>query len=329
MLQRYNLQVLQNEDKTKVLIDPANSEEQTNILGYINILSQLRGKRLVDQIWIVFRSIGLITGALSPLLAIASLRDELLSRKQISVPASTSTLVVTLTFFLYLISVFSIFVIFALREESRLLSERTRIKEIQRSAEQLVSAAETKVSELERATDDRIRIADLTLKALEHQNMLDPLTDTWNLQRLLTELDRRISTRQSFSGILIDIDHFNLYNREYGFRLASKLLQQVSSVIRGRGENDITGRYGGDEFLIITDAAGDALKGYSDRIQKSLRDRQFEIGSKRDIKLSCCVSVKEFNPANDDRDRFLDALWEDMLSAKAQRSEDQTSKVVP
>lgn len=313
--------MLHSEDKTKELVDLASPEEHLNVLGSINILSQLRGKKLVEQIGIVLRYVGLLTGAASPLIALAALKDELLSSKQISVPASTSTLVITVSFFLYLISIFSIFVIFALREESRLQSEKARIREIQRNTAQSVSEAEAKVIAFERATEDKIRIANLTLKDLERQNLVDPLTGTWNLQRLLTELDSRIVNRQSFSGILIDIDHFNLYNREYGFRLASKLLQQVSSVIKGRGENDITGRYGGDEFLIITDAVGDSLIGYSDRIQKTLKDRQFEIGSKRDIKLSCCISFKEFNPANDDRDRFLDALWEDMLTAKACRSQ--------
>ncbi|TCS44070.1 GGDEF domain-containing protein [Reinekea marinisedimentorum] len=66
-------------------------------------------------------------------------------------------------------------------------------------------------------------------------------------------LDRACDTQQLLTVFLIDIDHFKPYNDFYGhvqgdeiIRLQADLLRQVFN-----GDDEVLGRYGGEEFIVI------------------------------------------------------------------------------
>ena len=76
------------------------------------------------------------------------------------------------------------------------------------------------------------------------------------------------------SVIMIDIDHFKLYNDAYGHQAGDACLQQVADTMlqcAGRSP-DLLARYGGEEFVILlpqVDAAGAAT--VAERILASVR----------------------------------------------------------
>jgi len=100
-----------------------------------------------------------------------------------------------------------------------------------------------------------IRILDLQ-ETLRVQATHDSLTGLWNrgatLDLLRRELSRGERQGTPVTVIMADIDHFKQVNDMYGHLTGDMVLREVahrlSSAVRGY---DVTGRFGGEEFLIV------------------------------------------------------------------------------
>jgi len=75
-----------------------------------------------------------------------------------------------------------------------------------------------------------------------------------------------------FSVMFLDLDGFKTVNDRLGHHVGDAILQQVAGRLRDsvRGD-DIVGRYGGDEFVVICDASGDAAATVAGRIHDEIR----------------------------------------------------------
>lgn len=101
-----------------------------------------------------------------------------------------------------------------------------------------------------------------TLQLKESESLLrelsirDPLTGLFNRRYLDETLDRelkRAARKQLPLGmIMLDIDHFKLFNDTYGHAAGDLLLKQLGDTLKGHiRAGDIACRYGGEEFLLI------------------------------------------------------------------------------
>lgn len=93
--------------------------------------------------------------------------------------------------------------------------------------------------------------------ALEHQATHDPLTGTLNRRAILDVLSRELSrARRQHIGLAIgicDIDHFKKINDTYGHPVGDEVLCGVVRIMNGNlRKYDTLGRFGGEEFLVIT-----------------------------------------------------------------------------
>jgi diguanylate cyclase (GGDEF)-like protein/PAS domain S-box-containing protein len=93
-------------------------------------------------------------------------------------------------------------------------------------------------------------------KILEEMTTTDYLTGVKNRRALFTIIEDEIkrSTRYnlSFSIALIDIDHFKRVNDDYGHIHGDEVLKSVASQITDIcRDDDIVGRYGGEEFMVL------------------------------------------------------------------------------
>lgn len=85
---------------------------------------------------------------------------------------------------------------------------------------------------------------------------LDSLTELWNhgyfQYLLLSELEKTRANQAPLSLILIDIDHFKVYNDTLGHQAGDKILKNLASLLKDQSRKmDFVCRYGGEEFAII------------------------------------------------------------------------------
>jgi len=84
----------------------------------------------------------------------------------------------------------------------------------------------------------------------------DPMTNCYNRRHFMTlaaaELQRSLRYKRPLSLIMFDIDHFKLFNDQYGHQIGDTLLcALVNQCQESLRTVDIIGRYGGEEFVIL------------------------------------------------------------------------------
>jgi diguanylate cyclase (GGDEF)-like protein len=93
-------------------------------------------------------------------------------------------------------------------------------------------------------------------RLLQFHATTDLLTGTLNRREasnvLLSEYERAVRYKTSFSVILIDIDHFKLINDTFGHPTGDQVLKKFANVIcKTIRKTDYVARWGGEEFLVI------------------------------------------------------------------------------
>ncbi len=126
-----------------------------------------------------------------------------------------------------------------------------QLKTRQRKLAKLVAE---KTAELKKANDE-----------LHHLANSDGLTKIGNRRRfehfLADEWHRAVRSSTEISLIMLDIDHFKLYNDTYGHQTGDDCLQKVAEALAEiiKRPTDLVARFGGEEFAIVlggTDAEG-------------------------------------------------------------------------
>jgi diguanylate cyclase (GGDEF)-like protein len=120
-----------------------------------------------------------------------------------------------------------------------------------------ISKSNDEFSDLTRHFNSLIEHVQEQNKALADLSLTDPLTQLQNRR----SLDQFIDTLGGFlqrekkhlSVIMIDIDHFKLYNDSYGHLQGDEIISKVAQVILqySNRSSDFVARYGGEEFVII------------------------------------------------------------------------------
>jgi diguanylate cyclase (GGDEF)-like protein len=100
-------------------------------------------------------------------------------------------------------------------------------------------------------------VATLNLRTkLENQSIRDGLTGLFNRHFMEISLERELSRasrrKQVLAVLMLDLDHFKRFNDTYGHAAGDTALRGIAEICRNSVRNeDITCRYGGEEFTII------------------------------------------------------------------------------
>jgi diguanylate cyclase (GGDEF)-like protein len=80
------------------------------------------------------------------------------------------------------------------------------------------------------------------------------------------------------SVILLDIDHFKLINDTFGHDVGDTVLVQMSALLQEHlRASDMLGRWGGEEFLIVVNAADTAaVEEMADRLRTMIAQHVFQ-----------------------------------------------------
>jgi diguanylate cyclase (GGDEF)-like protein len=133
--------------------------------------------------------------------------------------------------------------------------------------------------------------------ALVESGRRDVVTGTLNhgalVEHLATELERARGARLALGVALIDIDNFRLLNDNHGHEAGDEALLAVTRLLRSElPESAVFGRYGPDEFLVISPPdAVDVLMPALERLKRALAelDLQFETTERLPVTVSAGV----------------------------------------
>ena len=131
---------------------------------------------------------------------------------------------------------------------------------------------------LEATTEDLNAI----IQELEQLSQRDQLTGLYNRRWLDETIGERLSKRrrredQRFAVLMYDIDFFKSVNDTYGHEMGDAVLKELSNRVRAlvRGD-DVVGRWGGEEFLIIVNNVNlEEATGLAERIRESVAAEPF------------------------------------------------------
>jgi diguanylate cyclase (GGDEF)-like protein/PAS domain S-box-containing protein len=156
----------------------------------------------------------------------------------------------------------------------------------------------------------------------------DPLTHLPNRRLLVDRIQQAMAacvrTKQYCALLFLDIDNFKYINDNYGHDNGDNLLQQIAlRLSSGLRESDTVARFGGDEFVIVSERLSHELE--SARHQAlligiktlELFDRHFYV---RDIecKISTSIGILLFNDDSLDVNSLIKKADLAMYQAKAQ-----------
>jgi diguanylate cyclase (GGDEF)-like protein len=104
---------------------------------------------------------------------------------------------------------------------------------------------------------------------------IDGLTGLYNRNQFFAEADRqlRIATRhrRPFAAIMVDIDHFKHINDTYGHPVGDEVIRAVAERLRDtRRDSDVLGRYGGEEFALVTPETGPSAADLAERLRQAV-----------------------------------------------------------
>ncbi len=159
--------------------------------------------------------------------------------------------------------------------------------------------------------------------ALQFQATHDPLTGIANRGEILTQVQREIArcqrTGKSIGLILADVDHFKKINDTYGHLTGDAILRGVSMRLTALLRTyDSVGRYGGEEFVILTplsDAAGTVR--VAERIRAGIEATKFDTAA-GELRLTMSFGVSSRDDGHTrDTEALLQAADAALYRAKA------------
>jgi len=124
------------------------------------------------------------------------------------------------------------------------------------------------------------------------------------LETLQRELENAKRDGRPTSIFMTDIDHFKKFNDTYGHQTGDIVLAKVASVIlksirKNRVRNDIAGRYGGEEFIVLLpDTEKEEALAVAERIREKIE--AMELTSAKGEKLKVTISIGVATSENSD-----------------------------
>ncbi len=161
----------------------------------------------------------------------------------------------------------------------------------------------------------------------ERLSVTDALTGLANRRRfdamLASEIERQRRTGAPLSLVILDVDHFKLYNDTYGHPAGDECLRAVAAVIDSRVGRavDTAARYGGEEFACILPNTGRvSALALAERIRAGVADLNIPHRASavaEHVTLSVGVASAAATDTPDEPARFIALADECLYRAKA------------
>ncbi len=127
----------------------------------------------------------------------------------------------------------------------------------------------------------------------------DPLTQLLNRRGLTEALQLYFNSRKAVPAhlLMVDVDHFKRINDTHGHAVGDAVLCHVAQVLRTtvRG-GDLTGRVGGEEFVVIClDADAQGVMLLAERLRAAIENQTIPVAGS-DHRLHCTITIGVSHP---------------------------------
>ncbi|WP_407304464.1 GGDEF domain-containing protein [Acinetobacter sp.] len=129
---------------------------------------------------------------------------------------------------------------------------------------------------------------------IKRMSQTDVLTNVFNRRYIgeqLAALERKKKT--AYAVILLDLDHFKQINDQYGHEVGDIVLQRVAAILSATTrEQDIVGRFGGEEFILILKEQNlqQAIE-IAERCRKIIEQEEIQLETEDILKMSASFGV--------------------------------------
>ncbi|WP_195999832.1 GGDEF domain-containing protein [Clostridium sp. 1001271B_151109_B4] len=137
-------------------------------------------------------------------------------------------------------------------------------------------------------------------KKVQYNANYDSLTDIYNRRKVIENINKlreRVDyEREEYYIAMMDIDNFKKINDVYGHGIGDKVLVEIASIIRKLiGPDDIVGRYGGEEFVIIIKNQNNNFKNTIESFRRGIEDLRIKINDNKYINITTSIGVAKFD----------------------------------
>jgi diguanylate cyclase (GGDEF)-like protein len=152
--------------------------------------------------------------------------------------------------------------------------------------------------------------------------MQDELTGLSNrrfiMEALALQLAQARRNSKPVSVLMIDVDYFKSINDTYGHLSGDRVLRNLATSLRSRlRAQDMAGRWGGEEFLVVlpdTDAAGATI--LAGNLRAEVEDARWSAQDGRSIPLTLSIGVHTCDSATEELDTVISAADQALYRAK-------------
>jgi len=154
----------------------------------------------------------------------------------------------------------------------------------------------------------------------ENEARYDALTGVLSRRAILDALDAEVERAarygRALSCIMLDLDHFKVFNDTFGHQFGDEILHRIAQVIsRHCRTNDRLGRYGGEEFLIVLpETRMDAATVIAERMRLAVADTPAGTGEE---KVTLSLGVAEWRDGDGSASKLISRADLALFEAKA------------
>ena len=159
---------------------------------------------------------------------------------------------------------------------------------------------------------------------MRRQVITDHLTRLYNRRYFMEQAEevirKSLRDKQPMSVVMIDIDHFKVFNDDYGHETGDKVLQTVSAKMQEHvRKDDICARYGGEEFaMLLPGALGEPAAFMANRLRMTLAGMRYTgLGLPADVNITISMGVATCPRDATEINELLDLADQALYKAKA------------
>jgi diguanylate cyclase (GGDEF)-like protein/putative nucleotidyltransferase with HDIG domain len=157
-------------------------------------------------------------------------------------------------------------------------------------------------------------------KELIELSITDGLTGLYNHRFIQERFEFEFKRVKRYGGhlacMMIDIDHFKSINDTYGHQFGDLVLREIAGIIQSKSrEVDICGRYGGEEFMIITNVILEYAMMFATKIHAAIDHYQF-MADDQPVHVTVSIGIADFREDLKTRHEFIEHADQALYLAK-------------